>query len=94
MNRDDIKSFLSKYIELEVLRNNPFASIDPIDVSGLIKMAYEHGRSTRPEIKQGICGEHGDDPESIKLFHRYSLTYVSCSSNCILVARLVVIRAA
>jgi pyruvate,orthophosphate dikinase len=94
MSRDDINGFLPKYFELEVLRNNPFASIDPVGVGGLIKMACERGRSTRPDIKLGICGEHGGDPESIKLCHRYGLTYVSCSPNRVPVARLAAAQAA
>ncbi|MDR3274189.1 MAG: pyruvate, phosphate dikinase, partial [Puniceicoccales bacterium] len=94
MSRDDANGFLPKYFELEILRNNPFASIDPIGVGGLIKMASERGRLTRPDIKLGICGEHGGDPESIKLCHQYGLTYVSCSPNRVPVARLAAAQAA
>jgi pyruvate,orthophosphate dikinase len=94
MSRDDVNGFLPKYFELEILGKNPFASIDPVGVGGLIKMACERGRAERNGIKLGICGEHGGDPESIKLCHRYGLTYVSCSPNRVPIARLAAAQAA
>ncbi|MDR0595460.1 MAG: pyruvate, phosphate dikinase [Puniceicoccales bacterium] len=93
MSRDDVNGFLPKYFDLEILKTNPFASIDLVGVGGLIKMACERGRSTRPDIKLGICGEHGGDPDSIKLCHQYGLTYVSCSPNRVPVARLAAAQA-
>lgn len=94
MSRDDANSFLPKYFDLEILKTNPFASIEPIGVGSLIKMACEKGKSTRDNIKLGICGEHGGDPASIKLCHQYGLTYVSCSPNRIPIARLAAAQAA
>ncbi|MDR2436308.1 MAG: pyruvate, phosphate dikinase [Puniceicoccales bacterium] len=94
MSRDDVSGFLPKYFELEILKKNPFASIDPVGVGSLIEMACERGRSERKDIKLGICGEHGGDPESIKLCHRYGLTYVSCSPNRVPVAKLAAAQAA
>ncbi len=94
MSRDDANSFLPKYFELEILKTNPFASIDPNGVGRLIKMACDKGKSVRENIKLGICGEHGGDPESIKLCHKYGLTYVSCSPNRLPIARLAAAQAA
>jgi pyruvate,orthophosphate dikinase len=94
MSRDDVNGFLPRYFELEILKKNPFAFIDPIGVGGLIEMAGERGRSEPKDIKLGICSEHGGDPESIKLCHRHGLTYVSCSPNRVPVARLAAAQAA
>ncbi|MDR2720707.1 MAG: pyruvate, phosphate dikinase [Puniceicoccales bacterium] len=94
MSRDDVNGFLPKYFELEILKKNPFASIDSIGVGGLIEMACKRGRLERSDIKLGICGEHGGDPESIKLCHHYGLTYISCSPNRIPVAKLAAAQAA
>jgi pyruvate,orthophosphate dikinase len=94
MSRDDSGSFLPPYQELEIVKKNPFASIDQTGVGALMKIAVEKGRSTRPEIKLGICGEHGGDPDSIKFCHRVGLTYVSCSPFRVPVARLAAAQAA
>ncbi len=94
MSRDDSGSFLAPYQEMEILKKNPFASIDQTGVGQLMRIAVEKGRSTRPDIKLGICGEHGGDPESVKLCHRLGLTYVSCSPFRVPVARLAAAQAA
>ena len=69
MSRDDSGSFLPAYQNLEIIKQNPFATVDMIGVGGLMKMAIERGRKTRPDIKLGICGEHGGDPASVKFCH-------------------------
>ncbi len=94
MSRDDSGSFLPKYQELEIVKKNPFASIDQNGVGKLMQMACELGRKTRPDIKLGICGEHGGDPDSVKFCHRLGLTYVSCSPFRVPVARLAAAQAA
>ncbi len=94
MSRDDSGSFLTAYSELEILKTNPFASIDQTGVGELMRVAVEKGRSTRPGIKLGICGEHGGDPSSVKFCHRLGLTYVSCSPYRVPVARLAAAQAA
>src|SRR5947208_1967427 len=94
MSRDDSGSFLPPYQELEIVKKNPFASIDQTGVGELMKIAVERGRATRPDIKLGICGEHGGDPDSVKFCHRIGLTYVSCSPFRVPVARLAAAQAA
>jgi len=94
MSRDDSGSFLPPYTELEIVKKNPFASIDQTGVGQLMKIAAEKGNKTRPGIKLGICGEHGGDPESVKFCHRIGLTYVSCSPYRVPVARLAAAQAA
>ena len=94
MSRDDSGSFLPPYTEAEIVKKNPFASIDQTGVGQLMQIAVEKGRSTRPEIKLGICGEHGGDPESVKFCDRLGLTYVSCSPFRVPVARLAAAQAA
>jgi len=94
MSRDDSGSFLPAYTEAEIVKKNPFASIDQTGVGQLMKIAVEKGRSTRPDIKLGICGEHGGDPDSVKFCHRIGLTYVSCSPFRVPVARLAAAQAA
>ncbi|PWU17824.1 MAG: pyruvate, phosphate dikinase [Verrucomicrobia bacterium] len=94
MSRDDSGSFLGPYQEMEIVRKNPFASIDQSGVGQLMKIAAEKGRVTRPDIKLGICGEHGGDPDSVKFCHRLGLTYVSCSPFRVPVARLAAAQAA
>jgi pyruvate,orthophosphate dikinase len=74
MSRDDSGSFLPAYTELEIVKTNPFASIDQTGVGQLMKIAVEKGRETRPDIKLGICGEHGGDPNSVKFCHKLGLT--------------------
>src|SRR5213594_1330951 len=94
MSRDDSGSFLPAYQELEIVKKNPFASVDQTGVGRLMQMDCELGRRTRPEIKLGICGEHGGDPESVKFCHRLGLSYVSCSPFRVPVARLAAAQAA
>jgi pyruvate,orthophosphate dikinase len=94
MSRDDSGSFLPFYQENEIIKQNPFASIDQIGVGKLMKMAVELGRTTRPDIKLGICGEHGGEPASVKFCHRIGLNYVSCSPFRVPVARLAAAQAA
>ncbi|MEY4327048.1 MAG: hypothetical protein RIS24_3219, partial [Verrucomicrobiota bacterium] len=94
MSRDDSGSFLGAYTENEIVKKNPFASIDQTGVGQLVKIAAEKGNATRPGIKLGICGEHGGDPDSVKFCHRVGLTYVSCSPYRVPVARLAAAQAA
>jgi pyruvate,orthophosphate dikinase len=94
MSRDDSGSFIGPYQELEIVKKNPFASIDQTGVGQLMKIAVEKGSKTRPGIKLGICGEHGGDPDSVKFCHRIGLTYVSCSPFRVPVARLAAAQAA
>jgi len=93
MSRDDSGSFLPHYEELDIIRNNPFATIDQSGVGKLMEMARDNGRKTRADIKLGICGEHGGDPESVKYCHRIGLSYVSCSPFRVPVARLAAAQA-
>jgi pyruvate,orthophosphate dikinase len=94
MSRDDSGSFLPAYTENEIVKKNPFASIDQTGVGQLIQIAVAKGNATRPGIKLGICGEHGGDPDSVKFCHRAGLTYVSCSPFRVPVARLAAAQAA
>ena len=94
MSRDDSGSFLPRYAELEIAKDNPFATIDVGGVGELVRMAVERGRAARPDIKLGICGEHGGDPTSVVFFHDVGLQYVSCSPFRVPVARLAAARAA
>jgi pyruvate,orthophosphate dikinase len=94
MSRDDSGSFLPHYGELEIVKKNPFATIDQTGVGQLMAIASAKGRQTRPGIKLGICGEHGGDPESVKFCHRLGLSYVSCSPFRVPVARLAAAQAA
>jgi len=94
MSRDDSGSFLPAYQSLEIIKQNPFATVDKTGVGGLMKVAIERGRKTRPEIKLGICGEHGGDPASVKFCHEIGLTYVSCSPFRVPIARLAAAQAA
>ena len=94
VSRDDMGNFLGAYTENEIFKKNPFASLDQTGVGQLVKIAIEKGRSTRPDIKLGICGEHGGEPESVKFCHRVGLSYVSCSPYRVPVARLAAAQAA
>src|SRR5471032_1728539 len=94
MSRDDSGSFLGAYQEAEIMKKNPFASIDQTGVGQLMEIAITKGRQTRPNIKLGICGEHGGDPDSVKFCHRIGLSYVSCSPFRVPVARLAAAQAA
>jgi pyruvate, orthophosphate dikinase len=94
MSRDDSGGFLPQYQELEILGNNPFATIDQQGVGKLMELTRDQAKKTRPDIELGICGEHGGDPESVKFCHRIGLDYVSCSPFRIPVARLAAAQAA
>ena len=94
MSRDDSGSFLGAYQEEDIMSKNPFASIDQTGVGQLMEIAIEKGRSTNPNIKLGICGEHGGDPDSVGFCHRVGLAYVSCSPYRVPVARLAAAQAA
>ncbi|MBT7865024.1 MAG: pyruvate, phosphate dikinase, partial [Opitutales bacterium] len=94
MSRDDAGSFLGKYKDLDILPQNPFATLDQEGVGALVKLGVDGGRATNPDIKLGICGEHGGDPASIKFCHSAGLSYVSCSPNRVPVARLSAAQAA
>ena len=87
-SRDDIASFLPSYLEKKILDVDPFQVLDQRGVGQLIRMAVEKGRSTRPDLKCGICGEHGGEPSSVKFCHRVGLDYVSCSPFRVPIARL------
>ncbi|ACM60507.1 pyruvate phosphate dikinase [Caldicellulosiruptor bescii] len=92
-SRDDIGKFLNDYFEKKIFETDPFARLDEKGVGKLIKMAAELGRSTRPDIKLGICGEHGGDPSSIEFCHNVGLDYVSCSPFRVPIARLAAAQA-
>ena len=94
MSRDDSGSFLPEYAELDIVANNPFASIDQKGVGKLMQITRDLGRKTRPEIKLGICGEHGGDPQSVKFCHSLGLNYVSCSPFRVPIAKLAAAQAA
>jgi pyruvate,orthophosphate dikinase len=94
MSRDDSGSFLPKYQEEDIITKNPFASIDQSGVGKLMEIAVKGGRSTRKDIKLGICGEHGGDPSSVVFCHELGLDYVSCSPFRVPVARLAAAQAA
>jgi pyruvate,orthophosphate dikinase len=94
MSRDDSGSFLPAYAELDIVATNPFASIDQKGVGRLMEITCDLGRKTRPDIKLGICGEHGGDPESVNFCHRLGLHYVSCSPFRVPIARLAAAQAA
>src|SRR5215208_5960314 len=94
MSRDDSGSFLPQYSELEIVTKNPFATIDATGVGQLVEIAVRKGRASRPNIKLGICGEHGGDPASIQFFEKVGLDYVSCSPYRVPVARLAAAQAA
>ncbi len=87
-SRDDAGKFLDYYYERKIFESDPFARLDQVGVGKLVKMAAELGKSVRPDIKMGICGEHGGDPSSIDFCHRVGLTYVSCSPYRVPIARL------
>ena len=94
MSRDDIGAFLIPYQEAGILKSNPFATLDQSGVGKLIEIAIGKGRTTRPDLKLGLCGEHGGDPISIRYCHQIGLTYVSCSPFRVPVARLAAAQAA
>ena len=92
-SRDDAGGFLADYYEKKIFEQDPFARVDQKGVGKLIEMAVSGGRQTRPDIKLGICGEHGGDPSSIEFCHRMGLTYVSCSPYRVPIARLAAAQA-
>jgi pyruvate,orthophosphate dikinase len=94
LSRDDSSSFLGHYQKAGILEKDPFAELDQEGVGALIKIAVEKGRSTRPDIKLGICGEHGGNPASVEFCHNVGLNYVSCSPYRVPIARLAAARAA
>ena len=93
-SRDDIGKFLPKYMEMKILKKDPFVTIDKQGVGQLMKIAVEKGRSARGDLKLGICGEHGGDPESVEFCHQLKLHYVSCSPFRVPIARLAAAQAA
>ena len=93
-SRDDAGKFLGAYYENKIYEQDPFARIDQTGVGSLIKIAVEKGKSVRPNIKLGICGEHGGDPSSVEFCHNAGLTYVSCSPFRVPIARLAAAQAA
>ncbi len=93
-SRDDAGKFLPEYLRLGMYEHDPFRSIDQKGVGVLVRMAVEKGRSVRPDIEVGVCGEHGGDPASVAFFHRAGLDYVSCSPFRVPIARLAAAQAA
>jgi len=94
LSRDDAGTFLPYYIEAGILADDPFVSIDERGIGQLITMAVERGRATRPNLKLGVCGEHGGDPKSVRFFDSVGLDYVSCSPYRVPLARLAAAQAA
>jgi pyruvate,orthophosphate dikinase len=92
-SRDDIGGFLPEYLEKKILPEDPFQSIDQEGIGELMKIAVERGRATRPDLKIGICGEHGGEPRSVEFCHRIGLNYVSCSPFRVPIARLAAAQA-
>ena len=92
-SRDDAGKFLDAYYQNKIYESDPFAKLDQVGVGQLVKMAAEKGRSTRPDIKLGICGEHGGEPTSVEFCHNIGLNYVSCSPYRVPIARLAAAQA-
>ena len=93
-SRDDAGSFLDYYYEKKIFEFDPFAKLDQDGVGKLVKLAVKLGRETRPDIKLGICGEHGGDPSTVEFCHNAGLNYVSCSPYRVPIARLAAAQAA
>ncbi|MEG1389914.1 MAG: putative PEP-binding protein, partial [Angelakisella sp.] len=93
-SRDDAGKFLGAYYDKKIYEQDPFARLDQAGVGKLIEISCELGRKTRPDIKLGVCGEVGGDPQSVKFFHKVGLTYVSCSPYRVPIARLAAAQAA
>lgn len=94
ISRDDAATFLGKYTEKGILPNDPFVSLDQEGVGELVRIAVERGKKVRPDIKLGVCGEHGGDPASIRFFYEVGLAYISCSPYRVPIARLAAAQAA
>jgi pyruvate,orthophosphate dikinase len=92
-SRDDIGGFLPEYLDKKILPGDPFQSIDQDAIGKLMEIAVNGGRATRPDLKIGICGEHGGDPQSVEFCHKIGLNYVSCSPFRVPIARLAAARA-
>jgi len=92
-SRDDIGGFLPEYLEKKILSEDPFQSIDQAAIGKLMEIAVEGGRSTRPDLKIGICGEHGGEARSVEFCHKIGLNYVSCSPYRVPIARLAAAQA-
>ena len=93
-SRDDVGTFVPEYVERDILAKDPFQSLDQTGVGELVAMGVERGRATRSDLKVGICGEHGGDPESVKFCYRVGMDYVSCSPYRVPVALLAAAHAA
>ena len=93
-SRDDAGKFLDSYYQAKIYESDPFARLDQTGVGQLVEMAAQKGRKTRPELKLGICGEHGGDPSSVEFCHKVGLNYVSCSPFRVPIARLAAAQAA
>ena len=93
-SRDDVAKFLPIYLEKGILKNDPFQVLDQKGVGQLVTMATVNGRAVRPNLKVGICGEHGGEPSSVEFCHRTGLNYVSCSPFRVPIARLAAAQAA
>src|SRR5262249_354291 len=94
MSRDDYGTFIRNYMESDILPRDPFQSIDVEGIGRLMQMAVEKGRQPRHDLKIGICGEHGGDPDTVKFCHKIGLNYVSCSPFRVPIARLAAAQAA
>jgi pyruvate,orthophosphate dikinase len=92
-SRDDIGSFMPDYLDKNILEHNPFQTLDTTGVGQLIEVAVEKGRTAKPKLKCGICGEHGGDPDSIIFFQSVQLDYISCSPFRVPIARLAAAQA-
>jgi pyruvate,orthophosphate dikinase len=93
-SRDDVGSFLQEYLDKNIIKFDPFQIIDRDSVGELMKIAVERGKSTRPDLHLGICGEHGGEPSSVEFCHMIGLTYVSCSPFRVPIAKLAAAQAA
>jgi pyruvate,orthophosphate dikinase len=94
-SRDDAEGkFLARYLEMGILKDNPFETIDQVGVGAIMQQAIASGRQTRANLKLGICGEHGGEPRSVEFFHQIGLDYVSCSPFRVPIARLAAAQAA
>ena len=94
MSRDDYGTFIKHYLEHDLVPKDPFQTIDFDGIGGLMQLGGERGRTTRGDLKVGICGEHGGDPDSVKFCHKIGLNYVSCSPYRVPIARLAAAQAA